>query len=85
MLTQHKAQLDARDANPALVQAAGNPYAVSAILQPQLQPRGPESRESSPMSLVELHNLVHLSRFALFLPVSDIRLVEAISDPFRYS
>ncbi len=28
MLTQHKAQLDARDKNPGMVRPAQNPYAV---------------------------------------------------------
>ena len=31
MLTQHKAQLDARDKNPGMVRPAANPYAVSTI------------------------------------------------------
>ncbi len=31
MLTQHKAQLDARDKNPGMVRPAANPYAVSLI------------------------------------------------------
>ena len=31
MLTQHKAQLDARDKNPGMVRPAQNPYAVRAF------------------------------------------------------